>query len=280
MDPQVSTSFIPKEALAQERARAGGMGIFVLIAIIIFVLSLVAAGGAFAYGQYLTSKLAEDKSSLAAQQGAFDPKSIEDLVRLDSRLTQAKVLLSKHLAPSGIFDFLAQNTLQNVQFTSFSYSIDTDGTADIELDGTTDTFASMALQSDALGKSTLLKDVIFSDIIVGQGGRIGFVVQAKVDPDLISYSKQIADQGAPTAQADQTQTGGIVGTTQTPAAPTAPVNPPTTPSAPSQTKTPKTPPPPSSPSAPSTPTAPTAPVAPSSPTSPSAPPAPPAPPTQ
>lgn len=198
MDPQVSTSFIPKEALTQQKARSGGMGLFSLISLIIFILSLIAAGGAFAYQNYISGQLAKNKAQLETDKGAFDPATIQELVRMDSRIEQAKQLLNKHVAPSAIFDFLSQKTLQNVQFTSFQYSLNNDGTAMIQLDGTTDTFATIALQSDALGKSTGLKDVIFSNISVGQNGSVSFSVQATVDSSLISYTKQIVTSTTPT----------------------------------------------------------------------------------
>lgn len=194
MDPQVSTSFIPKAALTAEKARGGGVGLFFLISLLIFIISIIAAGGAFAYTGILNTKLASQKASLTLQQGAFDPATINDLLRLDSRITQAKQLLNQHVAPSAIFTFLAQNTLVNVQFTSFTYSLNDDGSASIELDGITDSFATIALQSDALGASSALKDVIFSDIGVDQTGRVTFTVSATVEPDLISYSKQQATQ--------------------------------------------------------------------------------------
>lgn len=201
MDPQVSTSFIPKEALTAERARAGGVGLFLLIAILVFVLSLVAAGAAFAYTQVLNKQLAGQKSDLDRQKGAFDPATIQDLVRLDSRINQAKSLLQKHVAPSGVFLFLAQKTLVNVQFTSFLYQLNADGTATIQMDGSADSFSTIALQSDALGASSMLKDVIFSGITVGTDGRISFTLQAKADPALLLYSnQQLATPAAATTQ--------------------------------------------------------------------------------
>ena len=189
MDPQVSTSFIPKEALTAQKARSGGMGIFFLISLLIFIVSLIAAGGAFAYQQVLNQKLADAKTSLAKDQGAFDPATIAELVRMDSRINQAKQLLQKHVAPSGIFDFLALNTLVNVQFTSLDYKLNDDGSADVELNGSADSFATIALQSDALGKLAALKDVIFSNITVDQGGRVNFALNATVDKSIISYAK-------------------------------------------------------------------------------------------
>ena len=192
MDPLPPQSFIPKEALTAEKARTGGIGLLLLIVILLFVLSIIAAGGAFAYTQILTKKLADQKSSLDLQKGAFDEATIKDLVRLDSRIEQAKLLLTKHVAPSAVFNFLSDNTLVNVQFTGFDYSLNADGTATIQLDGTADSFSTIALQSDALGKSSLLKDVLFSGITVEANNRISFAVHAVADPGLLSYSKQQA----------------------------------------------------------------------------------------
>lgn len=247
MDPQSSTSFIPKEALNAQRERAGGMGLLFLIALLFFVTSLVAGAAAFGYGYVLNQELASDKASLTREEGAFDPASIKELVRMDSRLTQAKKLLSSHLAPSGIFDFLAGSTLQNVQFTSFSYALGDDGNADIELTGLTDTFSTMALQSDALGKSSDLRDVIFSNITVQQSGLIGFTVSAKVDPALISYSKEaLAQAQASQLQAQGDQSGLQAGTQQAAQTQTQPPTP-----TPAQTQpgpsAPTPPPPPTSP---------------------------------
>ncbi len=189
MDPQVSTSFIPKEALTAQKARTGGVGLFLLISIFIFVLSLVSAGGVFAYTGLLNQQLAKNKADLDIQKGAFDPATIQDLLRLDSRIEQSKAVLAKHVAPSGIFNYLAERTLVRVQFSGFDYNLSADGTASIQLEGTADSFSTIALQSDALGKSSLLKDVIFSGITVGGDGRVSFIVHAIVDPSLLLYSK-------------------------------------------------------------------------------------------
>jgi hypothetical protein len=192
MDPQVNTSFIPKAALTAEKARSGGIGLFLLISILIFILSIIAAGGAFAYTGILNSNLAKNKADLAQQQGAFDPATIQELLKLDSRIEQGKLLLNKHVASSALFNFLSQNTLVNVQFSSFNYLLNADGTATVQLEGSADSFSTIALQSDALGKSSALKDVVFSGIAVDTSNRVTFTVNATVDPSLISYSKQQA----------------------------------------------------------------------------------------
>lgn len=200
MDPQISTSFIPKEALTAQKARTGGIGLFFLLSLLVFVISLVSAGGVFAYTQLLNQQLGKNKSQLDLAKGAFEPSTIQNLVRLDSRIEQVKALLNKHVAPSALFNFLAQNTLSNVQFTSLDYALSNDGSATIQLDGTADSFSTIALQSDQMGKATGLKDVIFSGIQVETGNRVSFILHATVDPSLISYAKQQSLGTPPSAQ--------------------------------------------------------------------------------
>src|SRR5689334_4110082 len=134
MDPVGQGSFIPKQSLTAA-TRRGGMGLLLLLALLVFLMSIVAAGGAFAYKQILTGVIAGKDESLRKDEGAFNPGTIQDLVRTDNRLTQAQLLLHKHVAPSAIFDFLSTITLERVQFTGFDMSLTEDGGASISLSG-------------------------------------------------------------------------------------------------------------------------------------------------
>lgn len=192
MDPSVQTSFIPKKPLIQERARSGGTTSLVfIIAILIFITSIIAAGAAFAYKVYLEGQLSSSKASLEKDKDAFDIPTIQSLIRFDSRINEARIILNNHISPSAIFFFLSQQTLEKVQLTKFSYTLGADATAKVELDGIADSFSTVALQSDQFGASKVLKDVIFSNINVVAGNKITFHVEAVVDTSLISYSKNI-----------------------------------------------------------------------------------------
>ncbi|HEV7449023.1 MAG TPA: hypothetical protein VGP13_00580 [Candidatus Paceibacterota bacterium] len=204
MDPSVPTSFIPKKPLVGEARTGGGMGgLLNLLAILVFVVSLLAAGGAFAYGQYLNGAIADKDASLKKAEGAFDTRSIQDLQRLDSRLTEAETLLANHVAPSGIFTFLSATTLERVQFTSLGLDVAGDGSAKLTMNGIADSFSTLALQSDEFSTAKVLKDVIFSGITTDATGHVVFSVSANVDPTVISYAKQ---NNAAVSQAPQGST--------------------------------------------------------------------------
>lgn len=193
MDPQVQASFIPKKPLDTGiRPRGAGFGLLFLIALLVFIASIVAAGAVFLYQQYLQNAIASKSNSLTLAEGAFDPSTIEDLLRLDSRINNAESLLAKHVAPSALFDFLSQQTLQNVSFSSFDYELQSDGSATLSLTGQADSFSTVALQSDQFGASQALKDVVFSNISVDQTGKIAFSVQATVEPALLLYSNALS----------------------------------------------------------------------------------------
>lgn len=187
MDPQVQASFIPKKSLEMSAPHSGGFGLVFLIALLIFIASLVAAGSAFAYKQYLQNAITSKAKSLTLAEGAYDPGTIEDLVRLDARLTQAKVLLDKHVAVTGIFAFLSTQTLPNVSFNSFEYSLGDDGSAKINMQGIADSFSTVALQSDQFGGNKLLKNVVFSGITADAVGRVTFSVSASIDKSVFAY---------------------------------------------------------------------------------------------
>jgi hypothetical protein len=192
MDPQVSTSFIPKKALTGERpTRGSAFGFIVLVAILVFVASGAAAGGTFLYGQVLQGSLESKKKSLETSQQAYDPGVIEELVRLDGRINQGKSLLGKHVAPSSVFLLLSEQTLEDVQFTSFEYSLAEEGYAEISMAGKSRDFSTVALQSDQFGANKTLRDVVFSGIAIGTEEGVTFSVDAKIDLPNLLYSKHL-----------------------------------------------------------------------------------------
>jgi hypothetical protein len=215
MDPQVQASFIPKRSLDVSAPRGGGFGGLVfLIALLIFVASLVAAGVAFTYMQYLNGAITSKAKSLTLAEGAYDPGTIQDLALLDSRLTQAKILLDKHVAVSGVFAFLSTQTLTNVSFSSFEYVLNADGSAKISMDGSADSFATVALQSDQFDGNRLLKDVVFSAITADTLGHVNFQVSATVDPSVLLYSASLGNVTAVPLQSAATSSTFGTSTTQ------------------------------------------------------------------
>ena len=218
MDPQGQASFIPKKSFDTVAPRGGAFGgLLLLIATFLFLASAVAAGGVFAYQRYLTDLIAKQSDSLQKAEAAFDPAAIQELSRMDSRINNASALLQHHVASSAIFSFLAGQTLPGVQFTSFEYVLQPDGSAKVSLNGAADSFASIALQSDQLNANKLLKNVVFSNIQVGQKGGVTFTTSMLLGAATINYGNNLTS--ATTATTAST-TPVATPTTPAPAQPT------------------------------------------------------------
>lgn len=194
MAEEFQTSFIPKKtAEVTSRKRKSSLSILMLGGIVIFVIAILAAGGLFAYERLLERSIVAKKEALERVQEAFEPSLIRELVRLDSRLTEAGRLLGEHIAPSSILSLLEAHTLQSVRFSSFSLSLpEGDAGVRLTLGGVANSFSAVALQSDELGTSEFLKDTLFSDLVVTRTGQVTFTVTALVDPQLLVYEPSTA----------------------------------------------------------------------------------------
>lgn len=199
MDLQPQVSFIPKKPLTASTASSVGTpSILWIVAIFIFIASVFAAVGVFGYAFFLQKRIADAKEDLEIARKAFDPTSIQDLIRLNARLNQGGKLLASHIAPSAIFDFLEANTLTTVRFTSFQYATNPDGSISLSLSGNALNFSSVALQSDQFGAAVgTLKNVIFSNVNIDPvTGIVGFGVSANINPAVLDYTAQAAGVSA------------------------------------------------------------------------------------
>lgn len=205
MDPQIPTSFIPKKPVATvQLGTKAPLSFLFLIALVLFLGSLLSAGGAFAYLTYLKQSIGTKSASLDRSRKVFEPAVIAELVRLNSRLKLGSEVLSSHASPSAVFLFLEKSTLESVRFTDFNYSLDGNGSAVIRLEGEARTFSDVALQSDEFGKQRVLKDIYFDDINTDQTGRVVFSARAAVDPSFLLYTNLLSAPQAEDAGTDGT----------------------------------------------------------------------------
>lgn len=190
MDKDFQTSFIPKKAIEPKpkMVKSGGGGIFNLIALIVFVASLVSAAGAYFYRDSLVNQVAQNKISLQRARAAFEPSLIEELQTLDKRLNAANVILDKHIAVSPIFKILTDITLPTVRYSDFTYELDEESnTVNVEMKGEARGYNHIALQADLFDKNKFIKNPIFSDFVLDQTGNVDFNLSFVVDKSLVSF---------------------------------------------------------------------------------------------
>lgn len=191
MDPKLQTSFIPKKPLIASTRIDGhhSINFFFLIGLVVFIISAVAAGYVFLEKQLTQNHIKEAQKSLATTRETFDPSLIDTLTQLDNRFEAGKDLLNHHLSVSSLFQLLESITLKSVRFTSLTFTAGTDLTT-LSMKGEGESFSSIALQSDVLGKIKSLKNPIISDLVLEQNGNVGFQFNAAVDPSAILYKNK------------------------------------------------------------------------------------------
>jgi len=190
MQERVKTSFIPKQSLKVERTqtvRQTTFGVVNVLATALLVISIVAAGGVFVFERYVESSIEGKRASLDRAREAFQPETIKELSRLDSRLSVGLALLSQHVSPSILFDYIEKETLVSVRFKDFSYEEVGAGRTMLTMAGEARSFNAVALQSDSFGNGNIFSEVIFSNLNIDSNGNIVFDFSAVVNTRELAY---------------------------------------------------------------------------------------------
>jgi hypothetical protein len=220
METRFQTSFIPKKPTASAIGgvsapkHAHGASIFMTIATVLFILSLVAAGAVYAWDRYLQSAQNAYKVTLSTREQQFNIDLIEQLKGEKVKIDLARQLLNNHLALSQIFGIIGSLTAENVRFMSMDLTAgkaSSDGIK-VDLEGYGTSFAAVAFQSDVLnqldqyGLRNVVKNPVLSNPTVGSNNAVSFGFSATIDPSGLSYEGSVSPSSP--------STGGATTTTQ------------------------------------------------------------------
>mgnify|MGYP000740056868 CR=1 FL=1 len=190
MQDRVKTSFIPKQSLSVERRASAGknsIGVINVAASVILIAALVGAAGVFLFEQFTIQSIAQKRESLDRARAAFEPATIKELSRLNTRLTAGSTLLSTHPAPSRLFSEIEDITLSSVRFRDFSFSETAPGRITVSMNGEARSFNALALQSDAFGASDFFTEPIFDNLNLNEAGNVVFSFTGVVSGNTLRY---------------------------------------------------------------------------------------------
>lgn len=193
MDPRQQATFIPKRPVTSLSSERRTMGFFSLVTLIIFLCVAIASGGVYFWKITLQKQLEASIVDLGEQEKAFDKSFITAAARLNERIELSKSLLSKHVAVTNLISILSKNTLQSVQFNSFSFSTSQAAGADVvkvTITGVARDYTSLAAQSVEIAKVEPFKNPIFSDFNLTQEGKVNFGLSMSVDPVVLQYKRK------------------------------------------------------------------------------------------
>ncbi|MFA6094358.1 MAG: PilN domain-containing protein [Candidatus Paceibacterota bacterium] len=184
MEPQFQTSFIPKKPLEASMPgkpihQAHPSGILSIIITVLFVLSLLSAGGVFAYGKFITNDLANKEAVLSEAI-----KSIENdanmYIKLNEKISTVKNLLSGRHFLSRVFFTLESKLFRDVWFADFKYS-ESEKASIVTINGKARSFAAIAAQSDEFAKTGFLKNFSFYNFSLGDNGLVNFTFKSEIN---------------------------------------------------------------------------------------------------
>lgn len=196
MDKEFQTTFIPKKPLAEERVKKAPaskpLGIFSMVATLIFVVTLLIAGGLFLFERFVAQQIVVSQESLERAEKAFEPALIIELQKLDTRLRVADTLLASHIATSPIFRILEDATLKSIQYNNFNYIFE-GGQAKVTMEGLARRYQTIAEQSLLFGQDRFITDHIFSEFTLTDQGRVSFNLTLTISPELIYFERSLGE---------------------------------------------------------------------------------------
>ena len=204
MDPKFQSSFIPKNPTAFTATgavvgrRVEDRGLLSFLALIIFIISILLAIGMVGYKFYLKYRIETMGADLEKALTTIvpEPEIVRELIRFDNRIISTRELIAKHHVLSHLFEFLEISTPKAVRFNDFRYSTTEQG-IELSMRGEARGYAALALQADIFSKSEDFKDPIFSDLNLNERGDVDFSFKTRIDPSLLSYSKEIKRSDVP-----------------------------------------------------------------------------------
>lgn len=202
MDKEFKTTFIPKKNLSRSKVQASESkqskarrSLFSILALLLFVTAVVSTVGVYLYKIQVATVINSRIESINRAEKAFEPAVILELKKLDIRLRAGTDLLNNHVAVSDFLDSLAESTLPDVSFSSFSFSSSSSG-ADISMSGEARGYLQISQQSDIFEDNQYIQNHIFSDFSSTDSGRVSFSLQFTLNPELLMFGRTtINDEG-------------------------------------------------------------------------------------
>lgn len=214
MDKEFQTTFIPKRSVSSDNGvsgapssgntgNVGGFGgsaipsapvsrpvsLMGIIALILFIAVALSAGGVIFFEKSLRGNIVVLQEQLEQARKVFEPEFLNEIRRLDMRLSVSRLLLNQHVVLTPVFDILEKTILPDVRYSRFSYSV-SDGSVFVTVQGVARSFTAIAQQSNVLGRTPSVRDHIFSDFQTDEMGNVGFQLALAFSPDILLYNTQ------------------------------------------------------------------------------------------
>ncbi len=192
----IKSSFIPKKEMKKKiskRSGGGGVNIFFLIALIIFLSTVIGAAGMFFWKSNLEKTIKNDTEQFKKIEEHYGIETFRKLIYLDKRIKVAKDLLNKHYAIEPIFKFLEKNTIVDIVYTSMELK-ENGNVIELKFSGVAIDFADIVRQKDIYALNPNIDEFMFSNITRSKENKSAvFDMSFKVDKKYLSSKKLLVE---------------------------------------------------------------------------------------
>lgn len=181
-------SFIPKKSLNYRPAVKRSSGGFVLFALLIFMISSALWGILYMYKKSLNDNATLLNETIKKEKGALEESTINEVAIFAQKISVVKKLLGNHKSFVNVLNFLQDFTMKDIQFNDLNYSFSEADGPSLSLSGATKSYASLALQIQALEKNNQVKRVSVSGLSSDTKGGVKFNLKIIIDPIMTVYT--------------------------------------------------------------------------------------------
>ena len=189
MASDFQSSFIPKDTVTEggifKKKKTGILGI---LAVSLFVISILASIGLFIYKNIVKSDIQNLQTQVTQSETNIDKGSIDKMYQFSKKLNMARTLVLQHQVISNFLDVLASSTVSSVEFDSFNYGDMKGNQLTADLRGKATGYSSIALQENVFSQNKYFKSVSFSNLNLADKGMVSFDLAIVVDPQISAYS--------------------------------------------------------------------------------------------
>lgn len=197
MKNSFDTSFIPQQPLLKVEGslrRKEPVNIALVIALVIFLTSLIVSAGMYFYKGSLDKQIVALQKQLESKEENLNIADIDRYKLIDSRLMVAKKLLQNHVAFSTILTLLEKITAKDIGLTKLSYIIDkSTGVTTLNLGGEAPSYSAVYAQAEAWrSMQPTLRGVKMDMPTLETGtGIANFMATLVIDPSYVNYARSL-----------------------------------------------------------------------------------------